>query len=423
MARLPIPLTAAFLSLAALPFLLAPVAQAKILRVGPGRPYKTPCLAMPHTRSGDIVEIDADGKYDGDVCTWTADRLTLRGVGPTRAHIDAAGRSAQNKAIWVIAGSDATIDSIEFSGATSSDGNGAAIRQEGKNLHVYNCYFHDNQEGILAGDNPHSTILVEFSEFAHNGTGDGRTHNIYISFIAEFTLRFSYSHHANVGHLLKTRAAVNHILYNRLGDEAAGNASFEIDISNGGTADIIGNVIQKGPDAENSSMLAYKLEGADPRNPGSRLYVGNNTFVNDRPEGGIFIQTRSDAKSPPLVVNNIFWGKGTLTSQPGALLVGNLVQRDPLFLDSAHYDYRLREQSPARGVGVVSDGFVVPDSQYSHPACGARRGDGTKPDVGAFSASGSSERIGPPRCQADPASVTPTPSTGGAARTRSSPRR
>src|SRR5258708_2644222 len=93
----------------ALAFVLAPLTDAKILRVGPGKQYKTPCQAMPQAATGDTVEIDSAGKYSGDVCTWTANRLTLRGIGQTRAHIEAAGKSAQEKGIWVIAGTDTTI--------------------------------------------------------------------------------------------------------------------------------------------------------------------------------------------------------------------------------------------------------------------------------------------------------------------------
>ena len=42
------------------------------------------------------------------------------------------------------------------------------------------CYFHHNENGILTGRDPESDIVVEHSEFAHNGVGDGYTHNLYI---------------------------------------------------------------------------------------------------------------------------------------------------------------------------------------------------------------------------------------------------
>lgn len=76
--------------------------------------------------------------------------------------------------------------------------------------------------------------------------GHGFTHNVYIGNCASLVFAFNYSHDANVGHLLKTRAAVNYILYNRLTGEN-GTDSYEIDIPNGGTSFVIGNLIQQGP--------------------------------------------------------------------------------------------------------------------------------------------------------------------------------
>jgi hypothetical protein len=383
-------------------------AAGKVLEVGPGKLYASVCQAIQHSVSGDTIEIDAAGLYKGDVCGWTKNRLTIRGVGSTRPQIDADGHSAQGKGIWVIAGNDTIIENIEFSGAAVPDQNGAAIRQEGTNLTVRNCYFHDNEEGILAGDNPKSSILIEFSEFARNGSGDGKTHNIYINHVAKFTLRFSYSHHANVGHLVKTRAAENYVLYNRLSDEADGTASFELDFSNGGLSYVIGNIIEQGPNSQNSSILAYRLEGGDSRNPETQLYVVNNTFVNDRPEGATFLQINHTSK-PAVIINNIFYGKGTLTTQKQTALGINLSNKDPRFVDAAHYDYRLRSDSSARGAGAqppTETSFrLLPSQEYVHPACGANRVNAAKPDIGAIAFGElSNERLGPSRCQTTSAS-------------------
>ena len=116
----------AWLPVVALTFVSAPQMHAKILHVGSDKQYKTPCQAMPHTATGDTVEIDSAGEYSGDVCTWTANHLTLRGVGQSRAHIEAAGKTAGDKGIWVIAGNDTTIENMEFSEVeirgTESDG-------------------------------------------------------------------------------------------------------------------------------------------------------------------------------------------------------------------------------------------------------------------------------------------------------------
>lgn len=361
-------------------------ARAATLQVGPGKAYAKPCAAIMAAKPGDTIEIDAAGDYTGDVCAWATDGLTLRGTGG-RAKIDAAGRNSQGKAIWVISGADNTVENIEFSGATVPDHNGAGIRYEGRNLTVRNCYFHSNENGILGGS-PGSQLLVEYSEFANNGYGDGYSHNIYTGHADRFTLRFSYSHHANKGHLVKSRAAENYILYNRLSDEATGAASYELDLPNGGRSYVIGNVIHQGPATANGTILAYREEGADPANPGTSLFVVDNTFVNERPAGGTFIFIDSGVSQPAIIRNNVFFGPGTVTTQASAILDSNLTGTDPLFVNAAGYDYHLRAGSRAIDAGAdpgIGEGFALtPALQYLHPACGEGRMAAGRIDIGAY---------------------------------------
>ena len=72
------------------------LAEAKTLQVGPGKKYKTPCQAFEAARDKDIIEIDAAGKYDGDVCTIGRNNLVVRGVNG-RPRIDAAERTRRGK--------------------------------------------------------------------------------------------------------------------------------------------------------------------------------------------------------------------------------------------------------------------------------------------------------------------------------------
>jgi hypothetical protein len=123
----------------------------------------------------------------------------------------------------------------------------------------------------LEGGHPTSDILIEHSEFARNGFGDGYTHNIYIGRSRSFTLRYSYSHHAYVGHTVKSRANANYILYNRIMDEVSGTSSYTIDLPDGGVSYVIGNLLQQGPNTENSTILSYGAEGL--RHASNELYV------------------------------------------------------------------------------------------------------------------------------------------------------
>ncbi len=371
------------------------------LEVGPGKPFTKPCEAFAAAAPGDIIEIDAAGDYDGDVCVIRPDNLTIRGVGG-RAKIDAAGKHAEGKGIWVIDGDNITVENIEFSGAKVPDRNGAGIRIQGRNLTVRNCYFHDNEDGILGGHNQ-GHILIEYCEFARNGYGNGYTHNIYIGHTERFTLRYSYSHDGISGHLVKSRAAENFILYNLL-DTGDGTSSYEIDLPNGGFALVLGNVIRQGVRTENSVLLTYREEGPDARNPSEQLIVAHNTFINDRPRG-TFIRLAAAVSTPALVRNNIFVGPGTLVSQPGARLEGNLHSLDPGVIGGREEHYRLRQDSPAVDAGVEPGEFqgrsLAPTSHYLHPACGEGRALVSGWDLGAFEFGGRKAPLpdAPERCQ------------------------
>jgi hypothetical protein len=356
--------------------LFSAAASAATLQVGPDKPFHAPCAAIAVASPGNIIEIDA-GLYRRDVCVIRQNNLTLRGVNG-RAHLEADDASAQGKAIWVIHANDVIVENIEFSGASVPDQNGAGIRAEGVNLTVRNCYFHDNQDGILESNVAGSTILIEFSEFDHNGFSTGQSHNLYIGHAGTLIFRFNWSHRAKTGHLLKSRASQNYICFNRLTDET-GTASYEIDLPNGGSSYVIGNLIEQGKNTGNSTILTYLEESMS--NPGTDLHVINNTFVNDRSKGGTFVHIAA-AASPAEIVNNIFNGPGTVCSGPCNVSAANFVG-DPLFVDAGDFDYHLTPSSPAINIGTDL-GALNPTFEYVHPACGEARNKVGPIDIGAY---------------------------------------
>ena len=354
--------------------------------VGPGHPYATPCQAIAAAQPGDTIQIDAagNGTYDGDVCGWSTNNLTITGING-RARVDAAGRSSGGKAIWVIAGTNTTIRNVELSGATVPDRNGAGIRQEGAGLTVVGSYFHDNEDGILAGANNVSDIVIDSSEFARNGQGDGYSHNMYIGAVRSFTLRYSWSHDAVVGHLVKSRAATNTIIYNRITGQA-GSSSYEIDLPNAGLSYIIGNVVQQGAGTQNPSLIAYGEEGVT--NPSSQLYVVNNTLVNDR-SGGTAVFTGAQVTAPVRFQNNVSVGFATQVSQATATLTTNCVTTTPGFVNRSAFDYHLAATSPCIDVGTApgaGQGYpLAPTQQYVYDlGKAARTTTGASIDAGAF---------------------------------------
>ncbi len=153
--------------------LLCPaLSLAATLQVGADKTYAAPCAAIAVAKDGDLIEIDA-ATYRMDFCAVKANNLTLRGVGG-RPVLDAAGSGALGKGIWVVQGTNTTVENIEFANCVVDSANGAGIRQESKDLTVRNCTFRNNQNGILENNIADSTIIIEGSEFDRNGDGVGQ---------------------------------------------------------------------------------------------------------------------------------------------------------------------------------------------------------------------------------------------------------
>jgi hypothetical protein len=367
-------------------------AECKLWNVGPTRAYTLPSQVAGLVADGDTIDVDA-GTYD-DAATWYANNILLRGRGGY-AHLENA--VSGDKGIVVLQGSNVTVENMELSGAAiSSDlgSNAAGIRAQGGSFTVRHCYIHHNQMGVLCSLMPRANVLIEYSVLAYNASADQSlfAHNIYINTCDAFTLQFCYVHGAEVGHNVKSRAKKNFILYNRIMDESD-SASRQIDLPNGGQAVVMGNEIEKGPNAPNTNTLAFGLEGLI--NPGPQnLYVVNNTLVNDLPARGIYIEVPGTGLDTLEVTNNIFAGTGVLLSGSPAVIdsATNLYTANIAFvglLDPSGYDYHLTVGSPAISAGSgagFADGFPLnPVYEYVDTANGRTRPVlNRETDLGAF---------------------------------------
>lgn len=357
----------------------------RVVKVGPQREIKTLREASRIAQAGDTVEVDS-GDYLHDVTVWMQAKLKIKAVGG-RVRLIADGMSAEGKAIWVLRGGAISVEGFDFIGAKVNDRNGAGIRLEKGNLFVRDCRFLDNENGILTGGNPDATLEIISSEFGNNGHGDGQSHNLYVGTIARLTVIGSYFHHARVGHLLKSRAAENHIFYNRLTDEVGGTASYELELPSGGIGYIVGNLIQQNSTTENPHLISYGAEGY--RWPNNALYLINNTLVDNRPLGGIFLRMKPGQQTV-VAVNNLLVGKGKLESAgPGDYRNNFNVDWDQ-FVQAVREDYRLQENASLRNKGVeppvVPGVNLRPAREYLHPRSTRSTGGGPL-SPGAFQTS------------------------------------
>ena len=336
----------------------------KTLQVGPLRTIKTIASAAKLAGDNTIIDVDA-GDYLGDVAVWTQANIRLRAVGG-RVRLRADGQAAEGKGIWVVRSAQFSVEGFDFSDARVPSRNGAGIRFESGRLLVRDCSFTYNEMGLLTNNDGQAVLEVENSEFAHNNRPDGHNHNLYIGRIAHATVTGSYFHHAQTGHLLKSRAALNHILYNRLTDDG-GSASYELEFPNGGVAVVLGNIVQQGPLTENPAVISFGAEGYVW--PSNQLYLVNNTLVDDLPSGGSWLRVKPGADSV-LAVNNLLVGPARLQpSTPGDFRNNFNVDRSAFQPGGS---YRLRSTAAVLGKAIDlgnNDGQDLrPQREYIHSA-------------------------------------------------------
>jgi len=305
-----------------------------------GETYPTVSDAIAASRAGDVIAIPA-GTYveQFPLITHT---LSLEGTGGL-AHLRTPTETPDNgRAILMVPphrGVALSVSNLEFSGAHAPWGNGAGILFEGGNqrLTIVGCYFHDNEEGVLAGGPatlngpaPPAHIHIAASEFARNGLPAthphwGYTHNIYLGGFQTAHITGNYIHDALGGHEIKSRALRTTITGNVIADGTA-PTSYAIDLPNGGVAIVSGNTIEKGASATNRYAIHFGGEPLDDTPISyahSRLLLSGNLLVNRLATGATAVLNESEntthAAYPVVASDNTLWNFDTFaTNRLGA---------------------------------------------------------------------------------------------------------
>jgi hypothetical protein len=251
-------------------------------------------------RSGAIIEIPA-GDYDlTDV--RIARSLTLRGAADGKT-IFRSAETTEKGILVPLAGTDLTVENINFAGAKSWDRNGAGVRHEGRNLTVINCRFLGNEDGILATGDPKGVITISNSAFIDSGFGDGQSHGIYVSSGGRLLIDGSLFKGTRIGHHVKSLADET-IARNSVFDDAYGRTSYAIDVSKGGDVSIIRNKITQSVDSDNHAIFNYDLtRGGE----ATRIVIEENEITNLL-DGGVLL--RNDTKRAPVMAGNTIVNKG-----------------------------------------------------------------------------------------------------------------
>ncbi|GIL38476.1 DUF4214 domain-containing protein [Roseiterribacter gracilis] len=291
------------------------------LWVGANEQYKTIASAIKASKTGDTVYVRA-GTYINDSASIDHD-LNVIGVGGPVV-LKATKWLDNGKAILITHG-NVHLENLEFTGATASANNGEGVRMSDGHLEVVNCYFHDNEEGILTGDNADATLVISNSRFERNGFGDGYTHGVYVNHIASVTVTDSYFAEQKEGHHLKSRAAVT-VVTNNIFDDGNSTTSYSIDMPSGGVGVIKGNYIYQGAKSDNPVAIHFGGEQTT-KWPNSSLTVEGNVIVNDRAGGMVVANSMPDALAT--VDGNTIWGQTTTNA-----FNGPVAAHDNLFMNS-----------------------------------------------------------------------------------------
>ncbi|WP_235692814.1 right-handed parallel beta-helix repeat-containing protein [Deinococcus aquaedulcis] len=301
----------------------------RVLTVGPGKTYATIRAAVAVSRDGDTVRVDP-GTYTNDFFEVNT-RITIESTSGL-ARLVATVSPPNGKAI-ITTNTDVTLRGLELTGAKVADRNGAGVRYQGGHLVIEDSYLHGNENGLLANNAPLGSIRILRSEFARNGLGDpGQTHNLYVGEVGQLTFDRSYSHSAAVGHEFKSRARSTTITNSRLFD-LQGTASYSIDVPNGGTLTVTGNVIEQGAQSQNSAILTYGTEGL--LREGRTVNISNNVVVNRRATA---LGLLNPGKVPMTITNNTLYGLSVSQFLNGTsgTVSGNVVTTTAPVLDTSH---------------------------------------------------------------------------------------
>ena len=354
----------------------APAAGPRVWLVGPAGAALTLPEVLRQAADGDVIEL-MPGTYT-ERLTLVNRRLTIRGLrGGEPARIDGEGKPADARALWTIQGGEVLLEDLEFRGARSTEGAGAALRLDGGRLTLRRCRLFDNEHGLVALNQPDARLVIEGGVFGLAPKVVGGLHHLLtVGRIALLEVRGVRFQQGFEGHLIKTRARENLIAYNFIHDGTRGGASLEIDIPLGGIATVVGNVIGQGADTQNPVVLSYGSEGS--AWDVNRLHVAHNTFINHGWTPAWFLRVHRD-KLPPgtelVAVNNLLVGGGLFEWTNQGRFEGNHHATRGALADIETYAFELPPSSRLRGAAADLPGLglaaLVPDAEF-HWADGRR---------------------------------------------------
>jgi hypothetical protein len=367
-------------------------ALADTYQVGPGKPYANLNEVQDLLQPGDVVEVDGDATYPGDIHFRNHGRpdapITIRGIPLNRRPPVLSGGDE-----WtvVLHGDHYVLENFEITGGPEY-----CVVHKAHDVTIRNTVVHDcPNHGILGTDAESGSLTIEYSEVYACGSGD-RKHQLYIATDetmhpgSVFRLQFTFVHGANGGNNVKSRAERNEIYYNWIegavyhGLDLIGPDGQEPGLARE-DSDVVGNVI-----VTTSSWQVARFGGDATGSTAGRYRFVNNTFFLG-PEASVALRMQEGVESVELH-NNVFfkqsdgevqllrhtdpmgadpvvrgsnnWIQDGFTDVPAGLSA-SLRGGNPGFTDPSSFDLRPRAGSTLIDTGTnstaVKDAHAIPN--------------------------------------------------------------
>jgi hypothetical protein len=238
-------------------------------------------------RPGDVVEV-APGLHSGVLGVIDQPGITLTSPG-AGAEFHADGAHVEGKGMLVVRAEGVRVHNIGFHGARVPTGNGAGIRFEAGTLTLTQCRFLDNEMGLLSAGRPEMHLVVSECLFGNAPRHEGPMlrHLLYVGRVGWCVVTHSRFVNGWRGHLLKSRARVNRILWNELTDAPDGAAAYELEFPEGGDNLVLGNRLSQSAQSMNPAMLSMGAEATRPVDEPQvhRLVLVDNHFAHHGRDG------------------------------------------------------------------------------------------------------------------------------------------
>jgi hypothetical protein len=374
-------------------------AYAITYQVGPSRTYKKLQDVAALLAPGDLVEVDGNATYPGDLIFTrpgtVVNKITIRGL-------------RVNGLRPIIAGGTNTVefrlsDHYTFESFDVTGGSFRGIYHHAHDITIRDTVVHDcPAHGILGADTDSGSLTLEYVEIHHCGNGTGQ-HPLYMATDefahpgSVFRMQYCYLHDQNGGNNIKSRAERNEIYYNwvsggfygeieLIGPDPHGNKKVSTDTARE-DSDVVGNVFQH--IATQGTRMARVGSDGTGETKGRYRFV-NNTFILRQGQVSPAVEIFQGIESLEMH-NNVFfrvggapidkmvletrvrWVAGRVSTgtnnwiPTGSALVptawtGTISGTDPGFTNISTYDVRPIATSP-----LVNTGDTAPASPPGHP--------------------------------------------------------